>query len=188
MTIAVSINAACWLAFLLYWIATARKVKRTAEVKTNLRYVRWIIFVVAFLLLRISSRVGHNLATTLLPHSVVLLTLGVIMNIAGVVIAIMARRTLAGNWSSGVVLKENHELITTGLYSYVRHPIYTGILLMALGTALVNGTLASIALFVIVLAFLTYKAVKEEQLLTQHFPNEYPAYKARVKRIVPFVS
>jgi hypothetical protein len=56
------INLGCWLVFMLYWIATARKVKPTAEVKSNLRYVRWVIFVVAFLLLRFNAMAGHNLA------------------------------------------------------------------------------------------------------------------------------
>jgi protein-S-isoprenylcysteine O-methyltransferase Ste14 len=186
MTTAVFINSACWLVFLLYWVWTARKVKPDAEVKTNFRYVRWIIFLVAFVLLRPKGIAGHTVATTLLPHSAALLLLSVLFSIAGVVIAIMARRKLAGNWSSGVVLKQGHELITTGIYTYVRHPIYSGILLIALGTAVVYGTLPSIMFFVFVLFFMMYKAVQEEQLLTEHF-REYPVYRARTKRIIPFV-
>jgi protein-S-isoprenylcysteine O-methyltransferase Ste14 len=172
---------------MLYWIATPRKVKPTAEVKSNLRYVRWVIFVVAFLLLRFNAMAGHNFATTVLPHSNVLLALSMMLSIAGVVVAIVARRKLDENWSTGIVLKEGHELVTTGPYGYVRHPIYAGILLIALGTAVVYGTLASIFFFVVVLTFMMYKAVKEEQLLTTHFPDGYPAYKARTKRIIPFV-
>jgi protein-S-isoprenylcysteine O-methyltransferase Ste14 len=58
---------------------------------------------------------------------------------------------------------------------------------MALGTALVRGTLGTMLFFLLVLAFMRYKAKQEEELLTTHFPNEYPAYKARTKRIIPFV-
>src|SRR5438270_9295348 len=143
MTTATLINFACWLIFLVYWIATARAVKRTKEVRVGFRYVRFLVFIVVFCLLRLNPKAGHVAATRLLPHSVVLLGVSVLLNIAGVVVAIAARRKLAGNWSSDVVLKEDHELITTGLYSYVRHPIYSGILLMALGTALMQGTVAA---------------------------------------------
>jgi protein-S-isoprenylcysteine O-methyltransferase Ste14 len=79
---------------------------------------------------------------------------------------IVARRKLAGNWSRGVELKEGHELISTGLYSYVRHPIYSGILLIALGTAVMNGALASMMFFGVVLAFMGHKTIQEERLLT----------------------
>lgn len=187
VTTARIINVACWFLFVVYWVATARNVKRTKEVKAGLGYAKWIVFIVAFLLLSprgLSRRFG---ATTLLPHSDILMAAGVLFSIAGVVIAIAARRKLAGNWSSMVVLKEDHELITTGLYGYVRHPIYSGILLIALGAAVVNGTVTAIGFFVVVLAFMAYKASLEEQLLTKHFSQDYPAYKARVKRIIPFL-
>ena len=126
-------------------------------------------------------------ATPLLPHSDIVTAVGVIISVAGVLIAIIARRRLAGNWSSGIVLKEGHELITTGQYTYVRHPIYSGVLLMVLGTALVNGTLAAMTFFIVVLVFLAYKAIQEEQLLTKEFPDAYPEYKVRSSRIIPFV-
>jgi protein-S-isoprenylcysteine O-methyltransferase Ste14 len=86
------------------------------------------------------------------------------------------------------VFREHHELIQSGLYGYVRHPIYTGIILMALGTALERGTVGAMLFCLLVLAFMVNKAIQEERLLTKHFPNDYPAYKARVKtRIIPFV-
>jgi protein-S-isoprenylcysteine O-methyltransferase Ste14 len=184
MTIPLYINLACWLIFVLYWLANAWAVKRTKEVKAGLGYVRWIVVIAAFLLMRFKVLSG---ATLLLPRSDIVTALGVVLSIAGVAIAIAARRRLAGNWSSGIVLKEGHELITIGLYNYVRHPIYSGILLMALGAAMVNGTLAAMMFLVVVLLFLAYKATQEEQLLTKEFPDEYPAYKARTNRVVPWV-
>src|SRR4051794_31592749 len=108
MTIARYINLACWLAFIAYWVATARNVKRTKEVKSGLGYMRWIVFIVAFLLLRPNARASHFGAVMLLPHSEILIIIGVFLSITGVAVAIIARRRLAGNWSSGVVLKEDH--------------------------------------------------------------------------------
>jgi protein-S-isoprenylcysteine O-methyltransferase Ste14 len=99
----------------------------------------------------------------------------------------MARRALAGNWSRAVAFKEDHELITTGLYRYVRHPIYTGVLLMVLATALFVGTLSAAIGFIIIVLGLWSKLRAEEELLTKHFPKEYPAYKDRTKALIPYV-
>ena len=92
-----------------------------------------------------------------------------------------------GNWSSEVVLKRNQELITTGVYGYVRHPIYTGVLLMALGSGLSAGTILAFLPFLALLFFFWFKSKGEEELLTEHFPREYPAYKRRVKALIPYV-
>jgi protein-S-isoprenylcysteine O-methyltransferase Ste14 len=107
--------------------------------------------------------------------------------VAGLVCAIWARWTLAGNWSSNVTFKRDHELIVRGPYRFVRHPIYTGLLLMSLGTAVAQTRVGG---FVAVLFWFTgfwIKLREEEQLLTRHFPTEYPAYKSRVKAVIPFV-
>ncbi len=80
-----------------------------------------------------------------------------------------------------------HELITTSLYRYVRHPIYTGVLLMVLATALFVGTLSAAIGFIIIVLGLWFKLRAEEKLLTKHFPKEYPAYKERTKALIPYV-
>jgi protein-S-isoprenylcysteine O-methyltransferase Ste14 len=185
MIVAYSVNLACWLIFLIYWAITARSVKRVKEVKSGFGYVRLIVAIVAFVLLSPTS--SGPFGRKLLPQADWIVMLSAVFSILGVTIAIVARRKLAGNWSSGVVFREDHELIQSGLYRYVRHPIYSGIILMALGTALVQGTLGTMLFFLLVLAFMGYKAKQEEELLTTHFPNEYPAYKTRTKRIIPFV-
>jgi protein-S-isoprenylcysteine O-methyltransferase Ste14 len=87
------------------------------------------------------------------------------------------------------VFKEQHELIERGPYRFVRHPIYSGVLLMLFGTMLLSGTIAGVIVVVITVAALSVKARREERLLTKHFPDSYPRYRERVKSaIIPFVD
>lgn len=102
-------------------------------------------------------------------------------------VAITARRTLARNWSGAVALKEDHELITAGLYQYIRHPIYTGMLLMILGTALSFATLGACMGFLIILMGVLLKLKQEEALLTKHFAQDYLSYKKRTRTLIPFI-
>lgn len=107
--------------------------------------------------------------------------------VAGLVLALRARVVLGGNWSAIVTIKEQHELIQRGPYRYVRHPIYSAILLMLLGSAIVDGKLEWFVLTALCTVGLAIKARSEERLLTKHFPDGYPAYRQRVKAIIPFV-
>jgi protein-S-isoprenylcysteine O-methyltransferase Ste14 len=101
--------------------------------------------------------------------------------------AIWSRRTLAGNWSSDVTFKQGHELIQNGPYRFTRHPIYTGILFMALGTAVAGGLLRCWLGFLLFFAALWIKLSQEEALLLRHFPETYPSYRTRVKALIPFI-
>jgi len=115
-----------------------------------------------------------------------------IFNIAGLVIcalglslAIWARLYLGRNWGMPMSLKESPELVTSGPYRFIRHPIYSGILLALLGSALVSG----IVWFILFLFFGTYFVLAsrgEERLMTRQFPNHYPQYMKRTKALVPF--
>jgi len=107
--------------------------------------------------------------------------------VAGLIVMLWARKTLGANWSSEVVLKQNHELIERGPYAYVRHPIYTGVILMALGTMILFARLSGFVAWVIFVFGFWLKAREEERLLAKHFPEAYPTYKARVKAVIPFV-
>ena len=85
-----------------------------------------------------------------------------------------------------MTVKEEPELITSGPYRVVRHPIYSGILLAMLGSALVVGTswFLAVAFFA---AYFAYCAKTEEQLIMRQFPHEYSQYKKRTKMLIPFV-
>jgi protein-S-isoprenylcysteine O-methyltransferase Ste14 len=94
---------------------------------------------------------------------------------------------LGTNWSGTITFKEDHELIQRGPYAYVRHPIYSGLLLMGLGTAVESGRLASFGLLAAVAAGFAVKAHLEERLMTRHFPEAYPPYRRRVRALIPGV-
>ena len=105
----------------------------------------------------------------------------------GLMVTLWARRTLGGNWSNAVTLKKGHELVRTGAYRFVRHPIYTGILLICLGTAVEAGQLHGWVGFPFLCLGFWIKLKQEERLMLRHFTNEYPAYQKTVKALVPFV-
>ena len=188
------VTLACWIIFVLYWFISARSVKPIQETRGWLGG-NWypILYLIGFLFMinfRFLGRLGiptNKLATLLLPDTTVLNSIIVILLIAGLIIAIVARRTLARNWSVAVALKEDHELITTGPYKYVRHPIYTGMLLMILGTALSVATLGACIGFFIILVGVLLKLRQEEALLTKHFAQGYLSYKKRTRTLIPFI-
>jgi protein-S-isoprenylcysteine O-methyltransferase Ste14 len=117
----------------------------------------------------------------------VLDAIGFVLTLLGLSVAIWARLTLGTNWSGTVTFKENHELIQSGPYAVVRHPIYTGLLLMFLGTAFAIGTVG--AFLSVPTLFLSFwiKSRQEEALMIDHFGEQYAAYRQRVRAIIPFV-
>ncbi len=185
---------ACWVVFCLYWLISARSVKATRETKGWLAgnwHGIWLL--IGGLFLSSPPFLAHLgvplsfLTILLIPRSIVVYGVIIVLTVTGLVVAIVARRTLAENWSRAVAFKEDHELITSGLYNYVRHPIYTGILLMILGTALFVGTASAGIGFLIMLVAIGFKLRAEEELLSEHFPREYPRYKSRTKALIPYV-
>jgi protein-S-isoprenylcysteine O-methyltransferase Ste14 len=184
--------ATCWVIFLLYWIIKARSVKPTQEKRSMRNFWRAIVTIFVVFLFFESFRLPipiYPLNIPLTSHSEVIRVAGVILTIAGFIVALLARKALAGNWSASdkAVFKKEHELITTGVYHYVRHPMYLGFLLMFLGTALFAGTISAFILFLFVLFSLWFSLKREEELLIKHFPVEYAAYKKRVKAFIPFI-
>jgi protein-S-isoprenylcysteine O-methyltransferase Ste14 len=184
----------CWVIFGLYWFISSSSVKSTQETRGWLAG-NWhgIFLLIGGLFLSnlpFLAKVGvsiSSLTILLIPSSIVINVVIIVFAVTGLIVALIARRTLAGNWSRAVAFKEDHELITTGLYHYVRHPIYTGVLLMILATALSVGTLSAGIGFVIIVLGLWFKLRAEEELLTVHFPKEYLAYKDRTKALIPYV-
>jgi protein-S-isoprenylcysteine O-methyltransferase Ste14 len=112
---------------------------------------------------------------------------GMVLTVAGCAFAIWARVTLGANWSARATVKADHELITSGPYSLARHPIYTGLLMAIMGSALAGGEWHCVlGVAIIVFAFLV-KMSQEERLMMQTFPEAYPEYRQRVKALIPGV-
>jgi protein-S-isoprenylcysteine O-methyltransferase Ste14 len=120
------------------------------------------------------------------PVNTVLSSFGVILCIAGIAFLVWARQCLGKNWSQTVAVKIDHELVTSGPYRYVRHPMYSGGLVAVIGSAIVSGG-AWIFLVIILGALFLWRVGAEDKLMGQQFPDEYPDYKRRTKALIPFV-
>jgi protein-S-isoprenylcysteine O-methyltransferase Ste14 len=123
----------------------------------------------------------------IIPHTDALLVAAAILCICGVGFCFWARAILGRNWSGSVTLKENHELIVRGPYRLVRHPIYTGLLSMVIATAIQQGHIGGIIGLILISVSLWIKSSHEEEVMRKQFPDQYPAYRERVKRIIPFI-
>jgi len=182
-----SIIACCWITFLVYWFISALTVKATSERKSLRSSLQYRIPVIFGGFLLWDPRLPHPLNMGVTPSTGFTQAVAAMICVCGLLVAIWARRTLAGNWSSHVTFKQNHELIRTGPYRFVRHPIYTGILLMGLGVAIEMGRLRSWLGLLLWFIGLWIKLKQEESLMLQHFPDQYPAYCKQVRALVPFV-
>jgi len=178
--------ACCWIGWLVYWVIMAFSTKPTIERGGFIGYrvVILVVFAGCFAILRLLR--GSSQAP--LWHTPV--ALGVVTDCivaAGAAFIVWARITLGRNWSAEVTLKADHELIESGPYALARHPIYTGLIIMTLGTALNYGRPLGFALFLGLCAGLWWKARQEERLMSREFPADYADYKRRVRAIIPFV-
>ena len=179
---------ALWLAWGLYWWIASRNVK--AEVRRESpgsRAAHIIPLVVAGLLLWWPRTDIPLLGVRILPRAAWTFWLGATLTAAGLLFAVWARVHIGRNWSGIVTLKEDHELVTSGPYAIVRHPIYTGLLLAFAGSALPRGDWRGVLAFVIAFVAIWRKLRVEEQFMEERFGDAYRAYRARVKMLVPFV-
>jgi protein-S-isoprenylcysteine O-methyltransferase Ste14 len=110
---------------------------------------------------------------------------GLAFTVAGLCFAVWARIHLGKYWSGRITLKENHRVIQTGPYAWVRHPIYSGLILALFGTAITLGTISAFAGFAFMLISFVRKLKIEETWLRSQFGAEYEAYQNRVKALIP---
>lgn len=159
-----------WGALTLYWIITWFSAKRPARAESSRERWTHLTFLIAGALLLLKENWPFPiLQARLYPDFLWLRWTGVVLEMLGSAFAIWARFTLGGNWSAEVQIKEGHTLIRKGPYKLIRHPIYSGILLMLVGDALAIGEVrAYLALFLIVIGFVR-KAKKEESYLASEF-------------------
>ena len=171
--------AVAWLVFWVYWLVAAFSAKKGTGGRRQLplRAVSALAIVLLFRVFR-----GGSLEA----RSVVLGVAGVAVFTTGIALAIWARIYLGRNWGMPTTQKEDPELVTTGPYRFVRHPIYTGILLGVLGTALATNLIGVIIVGVLG-AYFYYSASVEENNLTATFPTTYPAYRDSTKMLIPFI-
>lgn len=175
-----------WYVFGAYWLITSLRVKPTKmREKSADRVVTLVLVVLGFNLLFANwLRVGP-LRLRFMPQEPWIEGFGIALTCVGVAIAIWARYSIGEYWSARVTLKEGHQLIRSGPYAFVRHPIYTGMLVASSGTALVVGEWRGILAVVILLAAHSRKALREEGLLATEFGAEYAAYRRSTGFLFP---
>jgi protein-S-isoprenylcysteine O-methyltransferase Ste14 len=177
-----------WGAMGVVWLAgalTAKRAVRTQSAGSRLRHAVLMVFAGA-LLFSPRAAVGP-LAWRWLPDSRVAGWIGLALTVAGCAYAIWARLILAGNWSASVTVKRDHQLVRRGPYTVVRHPIYSGILLAAMGTAMVFGHLCGLAGLALAFFGFLEKSRLEEAFMTSQFGDEYVRYQQEVKALIPFL-
>jgi len=173
---------AFWISVTVYLTISAFGAKQETERHLLQSFGLLFAIIAAFLLPHLSIFRFLNFA----PIGPFLSGIGVILCLAGMAFLVWARLHLGRNWSQTVAVKKDHELVTSGPYRYVRHPMYSGGLLACIGSAIVCGG-AWIFLLVILGSLFLWRMGAEDKLLAQQFPNEYPDYKKRTKALIPFV-
>lgn len=173
----------------IYWLKTANRAnvekpklkeyKYSQKMKDYILYVLWVLL-------------GIQLLSPPLfpfPYAMTVQCVGFVMAFTGVVISVMGRRELGVNWAHGgeYQVKNNQELVTTGIYHYMRHPIYLGVILAYVGGQIVAGSYLSIVFLILFMYSSIVQAKKEEKLLLQHFKQEYKDYMRNTKMLIPYI-
>ena len=183
-----SLFVVMWGGWLAVWNIMARRVKEVAQAEGPVSRLSHIVplLIAAYLLV---ARVPLPLLNDrFAPLAIWSAALGAALTFAGLAFCIWARFVIADNWSSDVQLKRDHELIVKGPYRWVRHPIYTGLLLAFIGSALAVGEWRGVLAVVIVAASFWRKLKLEEAVMRRQFGEAYARYAARVPALIPFVG
>ncbi len=179
----------CWVVLWAYWLISALSAKRS--VRSGWRWSggasRLALFIGVVVLIHL---VGSRQFFAGIPRArssgAVAASTGAIVCASGVALAIWARVQLGRNWGMPMSLREEPELVTSGPYAYVRHPIYSGLLLAMLGSA-IAVRLNWLGLWAVFFLYFLYAARVEEGHMTRRFPDVYPEYQRRTKMLIPFL-
>ena len=166
---------AAWIVFLLVWVAGALATKRTKRIQSGAsRFRHSLIFALGALLLLFPRKVHVGvLHARFVPRTPAIAALGLALTVAGTAIAIWARVCLGRNWSGRVTIKEGHELVRSGPYRFVRHPIYAGMLLALAGLATGIGEVHALFGVVVMAAGFRVKSRLEEKFMREQFGEQY---------------
>jgi len=179
---------ALWISWWLYWKLAAFNVKPTARRESVASRLSHILpLVLAALLLAWPDGRENTLFAQVWPRSLATFWVGVALIAAGLGFTVWARRVLGRNWSATVTIKTGHELVQTGPYRWVRHPIYTGLLLAFAGSAVALAEWRGLLSFALALAAFVVKLRIEERWMTEVFGPAYDQYRQRVRGLIPFV-
>ncbi len=170
-----------WGTFWLYWLVAAFFIKRLRVSWSREFRIRAAIVVLVIILVRLGAFRDYGVNTD--PWRT---GLGLVLFAMGLGFAVWARLHIGRNWGTPMAQKDEPELVTSGPYRLVRHPIYSGVLVAGAGTAV---ALSWKWLIVVAVAgvYFAYSATVEERYLTTKFPDAYPTYKRGTKMLLPFI-
>jgi protein-S-isoprenylcysteine O-methyltransferase Ste14 len=190
MPIYSALIAAFWLILIVYWAVSAFRAKRSIgrfawrrEIGLRIGILVLVLLAVRFPIVRQALRNAHAYAVN---TSATLGVIGVVLCGLGVGLALWARVSLGTNWGLPMSRNENPELVTSGPYAFVRHPIYGGVIVGMIGSALGQSMLWLVPL-VLAGGYFIYSARREQRLMTEQFPQAYPTYMRRTKMLIPFI-
>jgi len=170
-----------WLTFWIYWLAAAAKTKATRTHSRPGFGIRVVLLVVIIAAARAGIFRGHSTERNPLLQGI-----GLGLFVSGLALALWARAYIGRNWGPPMAEKEHPDLVTTGPYRYVRHPIYSGIIAAMIGTAIAINV-SWLVVVVIPGGYFVYSATIEERNMERLFPDAYPAYKRSTKMLIPFI-
>ena len=172
-----------WIVFWMAWLVAGLSAKRAAQSRMGqFLGLRIAVFVIAYLLIRFGVLKGHHAIVS----SPILQAIGAVLFLVGLALAVWARVNLGRNWGTPMSEKMDAELVTAGPYRYIRNPIYSGIILAAIGTTVAISWYWLVAV-VLMGAYFVYSANVEEETMERLFPNTYPEYRSSTKKLIPFV-
>lgn len=186
----IKLSSTLWAIWFAYWVFSARhRVRDTAEAPLKResaggRLVYQLLMTVGFLLMFWRVRLPH-LGIRLWPETRTMLGVGLAIQVLGLLFAVWARRILGANWSARVAIGAEQFLVFGGPYRYVRHPIYSGLLLALFGSLLVIGTGQAALGFGLIVVSIVIKIRREEAALREHFGEAYEEYARKTPALIP---
>jgi len=175
-----------WIVFVIYWIIGALKTRATRDKEPfTSRSAVLLIEILGYLLVFSGSTGIGILATRFIPRTMTSAVLGVVFTWTGIGLAVWARFHLAEYWSARITIKEDHQLIRTGPYSHLRHPIYSGLILATIGTALVIDEWRCLLGVCLVMVGYCFKASREETMLARQFGDAFREHQKHAGFLIP---
>lgn len=175
-----------WVAFGVYWLIAARREKAARTTESPIyRIFRLLLLVITFTLLFAEWTAVGFLGRHFFPQTQLLAYIGFASALAGMAIAVWARISLGHYWSDKIVLKVDHQLVRSGPYARMRHPIYSGVLLGVAGSALVVDEWRGVLALLLLLANYTVKAKREDTILAEAFAQDFEVHKKSAGFLLP---
>ena len=187
MEFAARVAGFCWLAIFVLWAILSFTVKQTTGSRSDVRarIAVWGVLLAWLILFSDEFRPGLLAVRFLPPMNLRMAYVGLGITIIGLGFAVWARLVIGRNWGGLITVQQDHKLMRKGPYGIVRHPIYSGLLLATLGTALILGQIGGLVSVALIVISWGYKARLEEALMVEQFGAEYEDYRHHVKALIP---